>query len=439
MQVSVENTSTLGRRVIIQIPAATVEQSEQNKMHSMVQKLRLPGFRPGKVPLKLAQQKFGKQVRMEAINELLEKSLPTALDENKLVPVARPEVEDIHDSAGEDVKLTVSFEVFPEIEIKEFSEIKLDKPTAEITDADVDKGIERLQEQFAEWAEYAGPAKINDKVKVNFVGTIDGKPFDNGSAEDVEIELGSNTFIPGFEEGLVGSKAGDKKTLDLTFPEDYGHSDLAGKAAKFEVEISLLQEKKLAPVDEAFAVKLGLSKEDGVEKIREKIRTNLADFLDEFVNKDLREKVLEQLGDLHQFEVPETLMRQEKRNLVEDMQRRQQASNTDGAELPEEAELDKMAKQRITMGMLLDKIIKKHEIKVDEKRVRKKISETAGMLGNAEMIESLYYKSKELISGVRSTVLTEQAADLIISHATITEKPSSFYEIVNGSPEKDES
>lgn len=429
MQVSVENTSSLGRRLTVEIPASKVSAEKTSRMTDLSKSVRLDGFRKGKVPQAVIEKRFGKQVHQETIAKLLEESLKDALDQENLRPAGRPMFEEIKDEAGQDLQYIVSFDIFPEIDLGDCKEIALEKPVAEISQEDIDIGIKRLQEQFSDWQECTREAKLGDQVTIDFVGSIDDVPFENGSAQDVKLELGSGQFIPGFEDQLVGVKAGDSRDLQVTFPEDYNAKDLAGKEAVFKVDVKVVAEKQEAAVDEAFAKRIGIQDGD-VEKIQDTIRENLTKFMGELVMKHMREAALEALLGQYPIEVPKSLVDQEVESIQEDLKRRQ-GPNALEEQSPEA--LEQEAEKRVRLGLLLNEVIRVNKLQTDEARVRSKINEMSAMFGNTQFIENMYYQSKELLQSVQHSVLTEQAAEWIVEHATITEKPSTFKDIAEKS------
>lgn len=437
MQVSVEKTSNLGRRLTIEVPAANVQIEEKNRIKDLAKNLRVDGFRAGKVPTAHIQKVYGNQIRHEAINKVLESTLGTALKEQNLRPANTPNVEDLKDTQGENLTYTVSFEIYPEIVLKDFASIVLEKEVAEITEADIDSGLQKLQDQFATWAVVSDrAAKLGDMVTIDFVGLLDGEAFANGSSENFDLELGSNRFIPGFEDGLVGVAAGADKTLDITFPAEYGASDLAGKQVQFNVNIKKIQAKVPAPVDAAFAARIGIADKD-VSKIRDTVLNNMRNYVEDVVKTKLREQAVEKLLELHTLELPESLIQREKHSMQHEGHGDEDCSKVHGnLSSEEDAKLTAQATRRVTVGLLLNEIISKHKLQPEEARVMAKIRSMSLMYGgNPEYIQKMYYESKELRQNVLNMVLTDQAADLIVANATIKEKKSTFYGIVNAKTE----
>ncbi|HSX20619.1 MAG TPA: trigger factor, partial [Gammaproteobacteria bacterium] len=316
MSVSVEKTSNLGRRLTIEVPAATVQIEEQNRLKDLAKNLRIEGFRKGKVPATFITKKYGPQIHQEAVTNVLQSSLSNALKEQNMRPANRPSVEDLSDKQGENLKYTVVFEVYPEVVLQDFSNIVLEKEIANITDEDIESGVKKLQDQFATWQDVTDrAAQLGDKLVIDFVGLLDGVPFEHGSANDQPIELGSKSFIPGFEEGLVGVKAGTDTTINVTFPANYGAEHLAGKPVQFNVKVKSIQGKNPAPVDEAFAGRIGIADKD-VNQVRVKVRENMVKYVDDLVKARLREQALDKLYAAYPLDIPAALLDDETHNLI---------------------------------------------------------------------------------------------------------------------------
>lgn len=427
MNVSVETTSNLGRKLTIAVPSAVVAAKKEEKIKKVASTMKIDGFRKGKVPRHFIQQKYGQQLHNEAISELIGSSLQDALKQENLLPVDVPAVDEIKDIKGQDLQYVAKFEIFPDIELEDFKKIELDKSVADITDEDIDKGIASLQEQFAAWNVVEREAANGDQLIIDFIGSINGVPFKNGDGKNISLELGSQRFIPGFEESLIGVKAGDNKVIDVTFPEEYGAAELAGKPAKFDVTVHSVSSKGLVVVDEIFAKKIGI--EDGdVNKIRDKVKSNMEGFLANIVKEELRNQVVEKLIAINKFDIPESLLEKEKNTLLKDDKKNKSMRDLS----PEQ--IEKEAIKRIRLGLLLNKIIDKYNIQPERARIDAKIAELSAMFGgNIDLVKKIYQDSKELLANLKSSVLTEQVMDLVIEYATINNKPSNFYDIANRS------
>lgn len=441
MSVSVEKTSNLGRRLTIEVPAANIQKEEQNRLKDLAKSMRIDGFRQGKVSPDFIKKKYGEQIHQEAVTSVIQQTLGSALKEHNMRPVNRPSVEDLKDNKDENLTYTVTFEVYPEVILGDFKQIELEKAVAVISDEDIESGVKKLQEQFATWAEVTDrPAQMGDKLVIDFVGKLDGVPFEHGSANDQPIELGSNSFIPGFEEALVGAVIGADTTINVTFPAEYGAANLAGKPAQFDIKVKSIQGKELAPVDETFAERIGIADKD-VNKIRPKVRENMVKYVEDLNNTRLREQALEKLYLTFPFEIPTSLLDEETHNLIHEREGGRHNHNHDHSlddhshsDISSEqmAELRAEAKKRISIGLILNEIIAKNNIKPEEGRVLTKLASMAMMYGgNTEFIRKMYAESKELRQSVENMVLTDQAADLVVANATIKEKEEKFYGIVD--------
>ena len=425
MNVSVEAISTLGRRLKIAVPSTTIAAKKQTKLQHFAANMKINGFRKGKVPANFIQQKYGAQLHNEVIDEVIRSSLEDALKKENLSPADTPTIEKINAEQGQDLEYEVKFEVFPQIELLELTKVELEKPVAEITPEDIDKGISSLQEQFADWLIVDRAAVDGDQLKIDFVGSIDGVEFNNGAGKNVSLEIGSGRFIPGFEENLIGASAGDSKTIDVTFPSNYGAADLAGKAAQFAVTVHSVATKQIAAIDEEFAKKIGI--EDGdVGKVRDKIKDNMTIFLANLAQEELRNQAVDKLLELHEFSVPAHFLALEKERIIAADQKNE-ISRT-----PEQ--LEEEALKQLRLAFILQKVIESNNIKPDQARIRAKLSEISAMLGgNVEQVQRLYNNSKELLANLKNAALMDQAIDHVIEYATIKEKVSNFYDIANRS------
>lgn len=435
MQVSVEKTSNLGRRLTIEVPAAQVQSEESNRLKDLSKNMRVDGFRAGKVPANFIQQRYGEQIRTEAVSKVVESSLSNILKEHNLRPANRPNVEELKANKGENLTYTVAFEVYPEIDL-DFSKVVLEKEVADITEEDIDSGVKKLQDQFATWVEVTDrPAKNGDKITIDFVGLLNGEAFANGSAENFDLELGSKSLIPGFEDGLLGVTAGTDKTLDLTFPADYGATELAGKTVQFNVNVKKVQAKNPAELNAEFAERIGIKDKD-VSKIRDKIRENMEKYLADVSQTKLRNQALEKVQDAIKFDLPEALVAEEKHRLIHEKLNKAADDHNHDLTPEQDVELSAEAVKRVAVGLILNEIMVKHNLQPEEARVMAKIKAMTMMYGaQAEFIQKMYYESKELRQNVLNMVLTDQAADLIVANATIKEKKSTFYGIVDAKSE----
>ncbi len=427
MQVSVESGEGLTRTLKVTLPAEKVDEVVNAKLQEVARTVRLDGFRPGKVPVRVVRQRFGAQIRQEAYGELIQSSFQEAAVQENLRPVGEPSI-DLQETEG-GLTYTATFEVMPEVELKDFSALQLERPVAEVTDADVDDMIEKLRKQRTQWEEVERPAQEGDQVTIDFTGYIDGEAFEGGSAEDVPLVLGSGTMIPGFEEGLIGAAPGETRTLELKFPEDYRVEKLAGKDARFEVTVKKVAEPKLPEVDEDFIRSLGV--EEGTEEaLRKEVRENMERELRQKLRSRTKDGVMEALLAEYDIQVPAAMVDQEARALKEQAQQEMaQAGQASAIDLPLDLFRDQ-AERRIKLGLVIGEIIRSQNLEVDQQRVDEMIAEQAATFEEPQEVIDWYAANPQARRTVENAVLEDQAVDWILEQAQVTDKPMTFAELV---------
>ena len=420
MQVSLETTSVIGRRLTISIPADQLQSEINERVNSVLKNRKLDGFRPGKAPKNLVQQKFGPQIRQEAIGKLIESSLPQALKQESLEPAGRPEVEHISsfDETEKDLTYIVSFEIYPEINLPNLADIRIQQYQCQVTDADVQTAVSKLQSQLGVWQIVDRAAKQGDKLTVDYTSLLNGKPYENNSGEQVAVELGSNSFIEGFEAALIGAVVGDTRAAGLHFPAEWRIENLAGKPVDFSIEVKEIEEKTLADLDESFAKKIGATGID-VAAIHAKVRVDLEKQLALIIKEACKKETIDEVLKKTDIVIPNALIQNEIGHLHEDLHRRM---NDKGHTSCQHPGLEEEAKRRVALSLILRQIVKLENLTPSEEKIKEKISSIAASFGNAEFIESMYYKSEELITGIRNSVLVEQAIEWIIKQVSISEK-----------------
>ena len=430
MQVSVESGEGLTKKLLVNLPAERVDAVVDAKLKETARTIRLDGFRPGKVPVRVVRQRFGAQIRQDAYGELIQSSFYEAAEQENLKPVGEPSIELREDEAEGGLAYTATFEVMPKIELADFSAMEIKRPVAEVTDADVDEMIRKLREQRTEWIDVERPAQEGDRVTVDFKGYIDGEAFEGGSAEDVALVLGSGTMIPGFEEGLIGAKAGDEVKLELKFPDDYRVEHLAGKEATFDVTVRSVAEPKLPEVDEEFVKSLGV--EDGTEEsLRKEVRENMERELKQKMKSRTKERVMEALLEAHDIQVPSAMVQREAEALKQQTQQEMAQSGQQSAvELPASI-FEPQAERRIKLGLIVGEIIRGNEIQVDQARVDEAIAEQAATFEEPQEIIDWYANNPQARASVENVVMEDQAVDWILVQARVEEENLSFDELVN--------
>ncbi|MDF2445605.1 MAG: trigger factor Tig [Moraxellaceae bacterium] len=430
MQVSVETTSGLERRMTITVPAARVDSEVNQRINKTARTVRMDGFRPGKVPVAVVKKRFGASIRQEAMGDLIRDCFYEAVTQEKLNPAGFPTIESVKDEANADIAFVASFEVYPEVKLNSFSAIKVERPQVEVSDADVDKMIDTLRRQRASWAETAEPANDGDRLDIDFEGSVNGEAFDGGTAKGFSLTLGSKRMIPGFEEGLVGAKAGDERTLNVTFPEDYQAENLKGKAAVFKVKVNKVEAPVLPELDDTFIKSFGI-KDGGVDKFRVDVRKNMERELRQAVKNKVKGQVLEGLIAAHELDVPKALVSNEVGRLRQNMLRQfgGNAKNISPDMLPDEL-FAEQAKRSVMLGLLIGEVIKSAELQADAGRVRAFIEEVAESYESPAEVVNWYYGNKEQLQQVEAVVLEDQVVEHILSQAQVSDAPAKYEDVL---------
>ncbi|MCO8167450.1 trigger factor [Pseudomonas sp. 21LCFQ02] len=427
MQVSVENTSALERRMTIGVPAERIETEVNKRLQQTARRAKIPGFRPGKVPMSVIRQRFEEGARQEALGELIQATFYEAVVEQKLNPAGSPAVEPKSFEKGKDLEYVATFEVFPEFTVSGFETIAVERLSADVADGDLDNMLDILRKQNVRFEEADRAAQNDDQVNIDFVGKVDGEAFAGGSASGTQLVLGSGRMIPGFEDGLVGAKAGEERVLNVTFPEDYQNLELAGKAAEFTVTVNSVSEPKLPELNEEFFKLFGI-KETGLDGFRTEVRKNMERELRQAIKSKVKNQVMDGLLAANPIEVPKALLENEVNRLrVQAVQ--QFGGNIKPDQLPAEL-FQEQAKRRVELGLIVAEVVKQFDLKPDEDRVRELIQEMASAYQEPEQVVAWYLKNEQQMNEVRSVVLEEQVVDTVLQKASVTDKSVSYEEAV---------
>ena len=427
MQVSVENTSALERRMTIGVPAERIETEVNKRLQQTARKAKIPGFRPGKVPMSVIRQRYEDGARQEALGDLIQATFYEAVVEQKLNPAGAPAVEPKSFEKGKDLEYVATFEVFPEFTVAGFDSITVERLSADVADSDLDNMLEVLRKQNVRFEETDRAAQNEDQLNIDFVGKVDGEAFAGGSATGTQLVLGSGRMIPGFEDGLVGAKAGEERVLNVTFPEDYQNLELAGKAAEFTVTVNTVSEPKLPELNEEFFKQFGI-KETGIDGFRAEVRKNMERELRQAIKSKVKKQVMDGLLASNPIEVPKALLENEVNRLrVQAVQ--QFGGNIKPDQLPAEL-FEEQAKRRVELGLIVAEVVKQFDLKPDDARVRDLIQEMASAYQEPEQVVAWYYKNEQQMNEVRSVVLEEQVVDTVLQKASVTDKSVSYEEAV---------
>jgi trigger factor len=433
MQVSIETTSNLERRLTVGVPAERVEGEVDSRLQKAAQKAKLPGFRPGKVPLKVMRQRYGAGVRQEVLGEVVSQSFQEAVLQEKLRPAGQPSIEPKSLEPGKDLQYVAIFEVFPDVELVDMKDFAVAKPVAQVKEEDVNNIIEVFRKQQGTWDEVKRAAIMTDKVNLDYTGLKDGEEFEGGSAQDSDLELGSGRMISGFEEGIVGMKPEDEKTLDLTFPDDYHNEDLKGAAVEFKITLNKIMELVPAKIDEELFAKYGVE-EGGEERFREDVGENMARELKNAVEANVKQQVMDALLEVHQaLEVPKALVDQEISGMRQQMF--QQFGGAGNMDLDLESLLpDTMfsenAERRVKLGLVLAEYISSYELRADNEQVSKAIAEIASTYESPQEVIDYYQSNPQQRSSVESKILEDQVVEKLLAGANITESECSYQDAV---------
>jgi len=439
MQVSIETTSGLERRLTVGVPAERVESEVNVRLQKAAGNVRLDGFRPGKVPMKVIRQRFGAGVRQEVLGEVMSQSFQEAVMQEKLRPAGQPSIEPKSMEAGKDLEYIATFEVFPDVEIADMSGFDVEKAVASVEEKDIDTIIEVFRKEQGSWEDVERAAAEGDTVNIDYVGTKDGEAFEGGTAEASDLELGSGKMIEGFETGVIGMSAGEEKILSLSFPEDYHNEDLKGAAVEFKVTLNTVKELVLAALDAELFAKYGV--EDGEEdKFRKEIGQNMGRELKNAIQANVKQQVMDAVLAAHEsLEIPQALVKQEIGAMRQQMfQQFGGMGNQDmdlESLLPEEMFQDK-ALPRVKLGLILAEMISKEQIKADPEKVRSTIEELASTYQDPEEVINYYYSNQEQLSSVESKVLEDTVVEKLLEGANIKEMECSYQEAINRSQEQ---
>ncbi len=433
MQVSVETMGGLERRLKISVEAESFESEITTKLKETSRRIKLPGFRPGKVPLKEVRRRFGPAVRAEVAQEIMQSSYMDAVNQEELSPAGAPELDIVNIDIGADLEFTATFEIFPSIEIADLSGVKIKQPVAEVQTEELETMISRLQEQRKEWIDLDQGSKSEQghRITVDFVGKMDGEEFEGGTGQEIQIEIGSGQMIEDLEKGLIGLSAEESVTIPVTFPDDYQADNLKGKAAEFEVSVKKLEEPKIPPLDESFFKLFGVD-DDDVEAFRAKIRENMENEVDQSSKGQVKRQVMDQLFELHDFSTPKALIERECDVLRDQMmQQLQMPVKPDSDPLPSELFKDE-AEKRVRVGLIINEIVSAENLSADSDKVRERIETIAQPYDQPEQIINFYYGNEQQLQQVEMAVLEDTVIDHVLAQVNVEKLSSNYDDVVSG-------
>jgi len=440
MQVTETVSDGLKRELKVTIARPEIEEKVDARLQEMKQRANIKGFRPGKVPVEHLRRLYGRSITTEVLQQTISETSQQALAEREERPAQQPQInlpedsEDVENviSGDADLEYTMSFEVIPDMELTDLSKLNLEKEVAEVDEEDVEKSVQQLLESSATYEPKDGPAEDGDQVKVDFVGKIDGEPFEGGAAEDIAVVIGKNQFIPGFEEGLVGARSGEERVVEVTFPQEYGAEHLAGKDAQFDVTVKEIGAPKLPEADDEFAKTMGF---ESMDKLRDAIRDKLSKELEQASRTKLKRQLLDALEESHGFELPASLVEQEFNELWQQTTQQMERSGQtfEEGETTEEQERErsrKLAERRVRLGLVLAEIGQRNNIEVTDEEMKRAMMDQARQYpGQEQQVIEYFQQNPNSLMELRGPIFEEKVVDYALAMANVTEKPVSKDEL----------
>ncbi|MBE8717457.1 trigger factor [Cellvibrio polysaccharolyticus] len=437
MQVSIETTSGLERRLTVGVPAEQVENEVEKRLKQAAQNVRINGFRKGKVPMNVVKQRYGQGVRQEVVGDVISRSFYEAVQKENVKPAGQPSIEAKQLAAGKDLEYVATFEVYPTVALGEFNGYEITRVKAEVTEADIDNMVEVLRKHQATWKVVDRAAALEDQVNINFTGTKDGVEFAGGKAENQNLVLGSKTMIPGFEDGIVGLKAGEEKVIQVTFPEDYQAEELKGAAVEFTIKVNTVSEIELPELKKEFFIKFGVEK-GGEKQFRKEVKSNMDRELANAIKNKTKTQVMNALLASHSPELPKALVASEIDVLRNQMLQRfgGQQQNFDVKSILPDSMFSEEAERRVALGLIVGEVVKSSKLKPDAKLVKGMIEEIASTYQDPQEVVDYYASNRELTAGIESAVLEDQVVEYILSQAKVTDEESSYDDVIKANTQQ---
>lgn len=425
MQVTVESTGTLVRRMRVELPAERVEKEVESRLRSVGKTARIKGFRPGKIPASVVRQRYGTQVRQEVLAELMGQSYRDAVIQENLNPVAQPKIEPEVSQKGDGFAFVATFEVLPDIKLKGLDKIEVTRPEVRISDADRDDMVETLRKQKATWKVVGREAKKGDRVVVDFEGKLKGEPVEGGTGEEIPVVLGEGHMLPDFEKGLTGTTAGEVKTFKVKFPKDYHNEALSGKTVEFAIKVHRVEEEELPPLDDSLASLYGVE-EGGLGKLREDVLENMEREAEQRVRSDIRDQALTALLEANPIDVPSSLVHREAHTMQHEAMRALGVEDKEKA--PPLKDFEDGAVKRVRLSLLVQQLIADNNIELDAERTRERVEQICAGYENSDEMVAHYLGNPQVMARIEPMVLEEQAVEWIVKNGKEKKKTIDFKE-----------
>ena len=428
MQVTVESTGALERRMRVELPGERIEQEINSRLKTVGRTAKLKGFRPGKVPAKVVKQRYGKAVREEVISELMQKSYTDAVMQENLNPAGGPKIETEDNVGDSNFAYVATFEIMPKVELKDLDKIAVEIPEVTISKSDMDDMTLRLRRQKATWEEVDRKSDDGDKVVVDFNGTLKGEDFEGGKGTEVPVILGQAQMLPDFEKALFGIKAGDEKTFKVKFPKDYHADELNGKKVDFAIKVHRVEEEVLPPLDDSLAEAFEV-KDGGLKKFLDDVKENMEREAEQKLKGDVREQIMNALLESNPLEIPNTLKHQEAHSMQHDAMQRMGVEDHDKA--PPIENFSEMAEKRVQLSLLIGQLITDQSLTVDADKVRERVEEMCAGYENSEDMVNMYLGNPQVMQQVEPMVLEQQAMDWLLENGKSSTNKVGFTEYMN--------
>jgi trigger factor len=427
MKVSIESTGNIERKLSVIVPSERIDTEVEKRLKSMRSRVKLDGFRPGKVPLSVVSQQYGDSVFQEVAGEVIQSTFYEAAEKENIRVAGLPNIEATSIGAGKDLEYVATFETYPDFEIADASKIKLSRPVVKVSAADVDAMIDTLRKQQQGWKEVKRGAKSGDLLVVDFEGKIDGETFEGGSAEDFSVELGAGRMLEDFEKALIGMKAGEEKDADVTFPDDYPSENLKGKKVVFSMKVKTVSAPDLPKVDKDFIKKFGV--EDGTEKsFKAEIKNNMEREVEQRVKSVVKQSVMEALHEAHEVELPTALVNDEIKQVRQEMSENSQGA--DMSSLPDDMFKDQAAR-RVKLGLVVGEIITKNKLEKDQAKVDEMLENLASTYEDPQALIEYYRGNQQAMQTIEAAVMEEMIVDWVLEKAKVKDEKKTFSELMN--------
>jgi len=428
MQATIEKVSTLERRLNVTLPIQEIDGEIENRLKRLARNVRMHGFRPGKVPFRLVQQQYGGQVRQEVLGDALQKTFGEAIKQQNLRVAGYPRFEARPSEATDNFEFSATFEIYPDIQLGSLDHVVIERPTVVPGDVEIDKTIEILRKQRVRYEAADRGAQVADRITLDYRGTQAGQPFEGGSGTDHVTVLGEGKLLGDFEKQVLGLRAGESKTFELTFPEDYHGKELAGKSAQFEISLKQVEAPVLPEVDAEFAKQLGIQDGD-LAKMRSEIRANLERELRRRMQTRVKEQVMKALVDSATLELPKSLVELEVQGLIAGMRKDLANRGVKSPELPREA-FEPEARRRVGLGLIVAEVVRQNGLQAKPEQVKAVIQDHAQSYEKPEEVVRWYYQSQERLREVESLVVEENVVQWALAKMKAEDKPADFDELM---------